>query len=95
MYMAGKSHQVLSALEAASSLEAILNRVSQQNQRVIVTANQSDAQCVMISKAELDGLEQALEILSGVRDVAAMRAEVLRIATAVSSMSHVAMHTLS
>ena len=80
--MAGKSFQVLSTSEAEVLLDELHNRVSEYNDRVDITCKGSKLRCVLISQAELEGLEKAVEILSETNDGVAMREEVLRIAMA-------------
>jgi len=47
--------------------------------RVEFTTRACDGSCILISKAELEGLERALEILSGTEDVREMRNELSRL----------------
>ena len=48
----------------ASSLAGLHEHVTRTDARVEITRAGSDERCVLISKAELDALERALEILS-------------------------------
>jgi PHD/YefM family antitoxin component YafN of YafNO toxin-antitoxin module len=73
-------HPVVDVAEARASMQELFDQVSQNNHRVVVASEKSDLRCVLISEAELSGLEKALEILSGTNDATQMRAEVLRIA---------------
>jgi PHD/YefM family antitoxin component YafN of YafNO toxin-antitoxin module len=66
--------------EARASMQELFDQVSQNNSRVVVASEKSEARCVLISEVELAALEKALEILSGTNDATQMRAEVLRIA---------------
>lgn len=93
--MSGNSHQVVNAREARASLDAIVEQVSQYDERVVITGSNPATRAVLISQAELEGLEKALEILSGTRDAKAMRAQVLRISTAAASMPLVSSSALS
>jgi len=85
--MAGKSYQVLSTGEAKAVLDELHRNISDYNNRVFITRNGSGSRCVLISEAELAGLERAVEILSETNDGVALRDEVLRIAAATSSAS--------
>jgi PHD/YefM family antitoxin component YafN of YafNO toxin-antitoxin module len=71
---------VLDAGQARAILEKLHADVARHHGRAVITANGSDARCVLISEDELIALERALEILSGTTDAAIMRTEVLRIA---------------
>ena len=84
--MAGKSYQVLSTSEAKALLDELHQNISEFNNRVFITRKDSRQRCVLISEAELQGLERAVEILSETHDAAALRDEVLRIAAAASSV---------
>lgn len=88
--MRGKSFQILDISEANSILEALYDRVAQVNDRVILTRKGSRTRCILISEAELKGLERAVEILSQTNDGAALRDEVMRIASAVENAPVVA-----
>ena len=94
-FMSANSHQVLSAREARASLDAILEQVSRYNERVIIASSDGQSRGVLISEAELEALEQALEILSGTPNARAMRGEVIRIATAAASMASFPANSLS
>ena len=83
--MPGKSYQILSINEAKARLDDLCDRVAQMNVRVILTRKGTDADCVLISAAELEGLERAIEILSETNAVTMLREQVARIATAASS----------
>ena len=61
------------ATVVAQSLAQLHEFVARYNARIEITRPGSDERCVMLSKRELDALEQALQILSdteGVRDIA-------------------------
>jgi PHD/YefM family antitoxin component YafN of YafNO toxin-antitoxin module len=87
--MSQASFQTLDVGVARESLENLTERVIRDHGRVVITRDataSSDADaCVLISKAELDGLERALEILSETESGAAMRDELLRVAARASS----------
>ena len=67
------------------ALRELHEQVSQGNRRVEITRDGCDDCCVLISKAELDGLERALEILADTDQVKAMSDKVARLASVVSS----------
>ena len=90
MLMCGKSFQILDISEANSIFEELHARVAQLNDRVIFTRKGSRARCILISEAELNGLERAVEILSETNDGAALRDEVMRIASAAEKAPAVA-----
>ena len=54
---------------AGRSLEKLHEDVVRLKGRIEITRNGCDDCCILISKAELDSLEQALEILSNTSDV--------------------------
>lgn len=68
------------SLEAAMCNLAELHEwVGRENQRIELTARTGPS-CVIISKSELDALEQALEILSETGNVQAMRKDLAKLA---------------
>jgi hypothetical protein len=69
---------------AASSIEHLFEHVVRRTGRVQIT-RADEQSCVLISKAELDGIEQALEILSASESGVAMRDTVLRAVAAAST----------
>ena len=71
------------AAVVAQSLPQLHEFVTRCNGRLEITRPGSDQRCVLISKEELESLEQALEILSNTADVR-------KIAQAVSELSHAA-----
>jgi PHD/YefM family antitoxin component YafN of YafNO toxin-antitoxin module len=86
--MTEKQYPILDAGEVGASLEKLHDQIAREYERVVITRHGSDARCVLISQAELSGLERALEILSGSVDGALMRAEVLRIAAEVEGRAY-------
>ena len=80
--MAANSYQIIDTSEARAMLDELHERVTRFNDRVTLTQAGSNGHCVLISQAELEALERALEILSGTSNAIAMRDEVLRIAAA-------------
>ena len=88
-------HQTLNSTKAKVLLDEIHEHVSRYHGRVVITREGADARCVLISEAELLGMEKALEILSGTKDAAAMRAEVLRIASELAQQARLPAGSLS
>lgn len=68
-------------LDATPSVDvvALHRRVLRSNDRIELTCRDGGT-TVLISKAELDALEEALEILSDTNEVRALRLEVQRVA---------------
>lgn len=64
---------------ARQSLESLHDHVVQKNKRIIITKSGSDESAVLISLAELNGIERALEILSNTNGALQMRDQVMRI----------------
>ena len=64
----------------ASNLAAMHEHVTDTNARVEITRPGSDQRCVLISKAELEALEQALAILSDTEDVRDICGTIARLA---------------
>jgi PHD/YefM family antitoxin component YafN of YafNO toxin-antitoxin module len=91
----GQSFRTLNTQQATEILEELHDRVTQFNDRVILTRKGSDARCVLVSEAELEGLERAVEILSQTDDGAALRDHVLRVVGVVNQNISVSAHTLS
>jgi prevent-host-death family protein len=83
--MSGKSYQIVDINEAKARLDEFFSRVAEMNDRVIVTRKGSNDQCVLVSAAELDGLEKAIDILSQSTAATSVREQVARIATAAGS----------
>jgi hypothetical protein len=73
----------LDAADAAAVFERLHERVTRHCGRIEIIRRESGAtvSAVLISKAELDSLEEAIEILSNTDSAAAMRSEVLRVAS--------------
>jgi PHD/YefM family antitoxin component YafN of YafNO toxin-antitoxin module len=79
-HMLRKSYQVLTTDEVRTMLDKLHESVTRNLERVVITREGSEARCVLISLAELDAVERALDILSGTAEALAMRDEVMRIA---------------
>ena len=90
--MAGKSFEIINTSQANSILDQLHDRVTQYHQRVILTRTGTNARTVLISEAELESLERAIEILSETNDGAAMRSHVQRIANVVNQLAAMPTH---
>ena len=64
---------------AQAVLDRLLSNVASGCGRVQINGSSPSSSCVLISTAELDSLEQALEILSSTDGAASMRAELSEI----------------
>lgn len=82
----GQVFQSVDLRSASSSMENLFEQVVRRIRRVEIT-RQGGESCVLISKAELEGLEQALEILAATDSGVAMRDTVLRAAAATVTRS--------
>jgi hypothetical protein len=74
-----RSFQKLDMSLAKQSLESLHEYVVRRNGRVEIVKAGSPGTTVLVSKAELESLEQAIEILSKVEGAMAMRDEVSRL----------------
>ena len=72
----------------SNALKALHERVTRSNGRVEITRDGCDDCCVLISKAELEGLERALEILADTEQVRAMGEKVAQLAAVVSQSDY-------
>jgi PHD/YefM family antitoxin component YafN of YafNO toxin-antitoxin module len=90
-----KSFQVIGAGEAGAILEDLHEQVARSSQRVVITSQNSDARCVLISAEELDALERALEIFSATAHAQAMREQVKDIASQLAEHSRISSSSLS
>ena len=63
------------------ALRELHEQVTRGNTRVEITRDGCDDCCVLISKAELDGIERALEILADTDQVKAMSDKVAQLAS--------------
>ena len=70
--MSGGCFHTLSVSQFRGALEELHDRVARGHGRIVITRDGCDQVCVLISRAELESLEQALEILSGTADFQAM-----------------------
>jgi PHD/YefM family antitoxin component YafN of YafNO toxin-antitoxin module len=78
----GKLFRTIGAAEATQSLTDLLKQVSAGFGRIEIVGPREDCICVLLSKTELDSLEQALEILSGTTGARQMHQQIHEIATA-------------
>jgi PHD/YefM family antitoxin component YafN of YafNO toxin-antitoxin module len=62
--MADQLFKTLHVSEAQQTLPHLHQRVARENGRVLIVDTDGTLNCVLLSKAELDSLERALEILS-------------------------------
>lgn len=65
--------QTLNIADVRHVLETLHERIACRNGRIEITCDGSDQSCVIISKAELESLERALEILASTDDAQEMR----------------------
>ena len=93
--MFGKTFQVVDVRDFCDAIEQHCDQVAREHGRIVITREGTDARCVLMSKAELDALERAVEILSGTNDALGMRSEVLRIAAQAEASKHVPASALS
>jgi hypothetical protein len=82
--MSSESVQVLDIRTAGGSLEQLHAHVVRSSGRIEIHCS-SGKVCVLISKAELESLEQAIEILSQSSDYKQMCAEITEVAAATTT----------
>jgi len=87
--MAGEAFQRLDLSRVARAMARIHEQVAQCDGRVEITREDCDDVCVLISRAELQSLERAMEILAGTADYQSMCEEVNQIATACNTFGSV------
>jgi PHD/YefM family antitoxin component YafN of YafNO toxin-antitoxin module len=80
--MSGEAFQSLDVTTARRALSQLHERVCCSKGRIEIKRRGSDDVCVIISKAELDSLEHALEILSETSEFRAMCANLEQVAAA-------------
>jgi hypothetical protein len=68
----------------SKALQKLHEQVARTTARVEITRDGCDDCCVLISKAELEGLERALEILADTEQVRAMSEKVAQLAAVVA-----------
>ena len=72
----------------SSALQKLHEQVARTTARVEITRDGCDDCCVLISKAELDSLERALEILADTEQVRAMSEKVAHLASVVAQSDY-------
>lgn len=72
----------------SNALRQLHEQVTRRNARVEITRDGCDDCCVLISKAELEGLERALEILADTEQVKAMSNKVAQLAAVVAQSDY-------
>ena len=92
--MSENAFQTLDLFSAQRELGKLHDLVLRYKGRIEITRGEDNA-CVLISKTELQGLENALAILSETESAAEMRCQLLRIAAAASGERAVATSTMS
>ena len=70
--MSGGCFHTLSLVQFLKLVDDLHGRVAKGHGRVEITADGCDDVCILISKAELEALERALEILSETNDYQSM-----------------------
>ena len=78
--MTAEANQTLELTRLRRALARIHEQVSSRTERIEFTRDGSEDVCVIISKAELESLERALEILANTNEYRAMCEEVKNIA---------------
>jgi hypothetical protein len=81
--MAGdSSFQSLNLAKVQGELLALYERIACEKGRVEIVDGEGSCECVLISKAELEGLEHALEVLSDSEQVKELSAHLENLAQA-------------
>ena len=78
--MTAETNQMLELARLRRALERLHEQVASRTERIEFTRDGSEDVCVIISKAELESLERALEILANTDEYRAMCEEVKNIA---------------
>ena len=81
--------RVCDAAVAGQSLPQLHEFVTRTDARVEITRAGSDQRCVLLSKKELEALEQAIEILSERDDVRELSSKLAVLVAAASEADHV------
>ena len=84
--MSDQSHRrTYDLTTVAQSLQQLHEFVAAHNARIEITRPGSDQRCVLLSKAELDALERALEIFSDTDDVRDICHKIAQLAAATNA----------
>jgi PHD/YefM family antitoxin component YafN of YafNO toxin-antitoxin module len=78
--LAAESFSSMKIDDVVQNLQFVHDQVVRSNGRVEIVGNSPNASAVLISKAELDSLERALDILASTPAAQQMRHEVQRVA---------------
>ena len=78
--------QSLNLAQVQNDLLKLYERIACQKGRVEIVSPGGECECVLISKAELDSLERALEVLSDSDDVRALTHEIEQVAQVAEPM---------
>ncbi|HEV7300121.1 MAG TPA: hypothetical protein VGN72_12200 [Tepidisphaeraceae bacterium] len=79
--MSADGYQTLEAAGVGTGLARLHELVVQRRSRIEITRNGCDERCVIITKQELDSLEEALSILSETDGFKSMCSQVTEVAT--------------
>lgn len=85
--MSVRCFHTLSLSQFVSVVDAVHASVARDRGRIEITRDGCDEVCVLISKAELEGLERALEILSETAEFRAMCDSVASVAASAAPFS--------
>jgi PHD/YefM family antitoxin component YafN of YafNO toxin-antitoxin module len=77
----------LSIVQFLGTCEQLHERVARGHGRIVLTREGCDDVCILISKAELESLERALEILSETNDFRAMCQSLTSVAASTSQLA--------
>ncbi len=83
----GTSFQSLDLNKVQGELLALYEKIACEKGRVEIVRHDGACDCVLISKAELEGLEHALELLSDSVEVRQLTAQLANVAHKVESVS--------
>ncbi|HTL31120.1 MAG TPA: hypothetical protein VL282_17950 [Tepidisphaeraceae bacterium] len=92
--MSSSPFQVLDIQSAVAALEQLHGQVVRHSGRIEIKCSSGNV-CVLISKTELESLEQAIEILSQGSDYKQMCDEISDVAISVGGQPSIATHSIS
>ncbi len=78
--MSADGFETLDVNHVGSGLARLHEKIVRHRSRVEITRNGCDERCVIITKSELDSLEEALSILADTEGFKAMHAQVSQVA---------------